>query len=179
MRTSGVFNCPNCRGEETEANTWEAWCNDCDWRVTDQSDPELFSQARAAELDRRDQAEKRMFGVEDLRAAREALGLSQEDFGQALAQPVKQSAIAHWESGKRLIPLGVQAETEELEDQQEELVGRIVDLAVSRSAKLNDPVVVWDVPFTGGAPRGMMIRALAMAARELRYEHEITLRIRV
>ena len=27
--------CPDCGSVEVEANTWEAWCNDCTWRVTD------------------------------------------------------------------------------------------------------------------------------------------------
>lgn len=25
--------CPDCGSVEVEANTWEAWCADCDWRV--------------------------------------------------------------------------------------------------------------------------------------------------
>lgn len=48
--------CPRC-GEigSIEANTWEAWCYDCDLRVTEQDQPEEFKKLRAMALARREE----------------------------------------------------------------------------------------------------------------------------
>lgn len=52
------MNCPNCHSVELEANTWEAWCYDCTWRITADEDPELFQAVRDAELQRRAEVAK-------------------------------------------------------------------------------------------------------------------------
>lgn len=48
--------CPECGEEGTiEANTWEAWCCNCDFRVEEQSQPEEFAKLRAMVLARREE----------------------------------------------------------------------------------------------------------------------------
>ena len=48
--------CPRC-GEigSIEANTFEAWCYDCDLHVTEQDQPEEFKKLRAMALARREE----------------------------------------------------------------------------------------------------------------------------
>lgn len=48
--------CPECGEEGTiDANTWEAWCYDCDLHVTEQDKPEEFKKLRAMVLARREE----------------------------------------------------------------------------------------------------------------------------
>ena len=48
--------CPECGEVGTiEANTWEAWCYDCDLHVTEQDQPEEFKKLRAMVLARREE----------------------------------------------------------------------------------------------------------------------------
>ena len=110
----------------------------------------------------------------ELTARREALGLSQEAMGEALG--VKQATISNWEGGKRGIPEGIGDDLAELEDLQDSLVDQIVELVEHRSALHEAPTVRWDQPPPEGAPQGLVDRAVTMAARFLRQEHEITLR---
>ena len=41
-----IFLCPQCHSTELEANTWEAWCYECDWRIEEETSPELFKDCR-------------------------------------------------------------------------------------------------------------------------------------
>lgn len=45
--------CVVCGSHDTDANTWEAWCYDCDAHWTAEADPELYEAYRAIELQRR------------------------------------------------------------------------------------------------------------------------------
>lgn len=51
--SDSTFLCPECGGVEVDANTWEAWCGDCGWRVTDESHPDVYAGARTAGIARR------------------------------------------------------------------------------------------------------------------------------
>lgn len=47
------MNCPICNSIEIEANTQEAWCDDCGHTVTAKEQPEEFAQMREAVLTHR------------------------------------------------------------------------------------------------------------------------------
>lgn len=52
--------CPKCGSTELAANTWEAWCGDCDAHWTEKEDPEVYAAVRAYELACRQRAAKMM-----------------------------------------------------------------------------------------------------------------------
>ena len=73
----------------------------------------------------------------ELRSRREALGLNQTDLAQFLG--VKQSAVSHWEMGRRPIPDGINGELNALEDQLEailELTAEMLDATTDRPIEL-------------------------------------------
>lgn len=114
--------CPNCGLDELEVNTWEAWCNSCDWRITDENP--AFKDYRAAALSHRGSIAEVMDNAiqtalapltptpKELQARREGLGLSQQQLATALH--VAQSTFSQWEKGKRRIP-GIRPELNVLE----------------------------------------------------------------
>ena len=104
--------CPDCGSGDITTNTHEAWCTDCTWHIT--KDDQGFHAYRQADIRHRDrisdtidEAIKEVLApitptAKELRARREALGLSQQQLAAALH--VGQSTLAQWESGKRRIP---------------------------------------------------------------------------
>ena len=56
----------------------------------------------------------------ELRCRREALGLTQQELADIL--PVSQSAVAHWENGRRNIPDGLDGDIAALERDREALI---------------------------------------------------------
>ncbi|MBA3019644.1 DUF1870 family protein [Propionicimonas sp.] len=126
--------CPECGSDDLTINTCEAWCGDCSWHITDQAP--AFDQYRTAELAHRDTITQLVDSIIDtqlapitptaieLRARREALGLSQQQLASAIH--VAQSTLAQWESGKRRIP-GIRPELNVLEALVEDFIDDLVD----------------------------------------------------
>lgn len=124
--------CPDCGSDEITVNTWEAWCTNCTWRITDQHRD--FCHYRTAELERRSGVAGLIDTMIDaqlapitptaieLRARREALGLSQQQLATWLA--VAQSTLAQWESGRRRIP-GIRPELNVIEAILDDLIDNL------------------------------------------------------
>jgi|LSQX01.1.fsa_nt_gb DNA-binding transcriptional regulator YiaG len=123
MSDNQIYNsCPDCGNTDITTNTWEAWCTDCTWRIT--KDEPAFSRYRQADMRRRTEISEAIDNALEevlapttpspieLRARREALGLSQQQLATWLA--VAQSTLAQWESGRRRIP-GIRAELNVIE----------------------------------------------------------------
>ncbi len=131
MSSPSYTTCPDC-GSDITTNTWEAWCTDCTWRITDQHRD--FCHYRTAELERRSGAaglKDAMIDAQlapitptaiELRARREALGLSQQQLATWLA--VAQSTLAQWESGRRRIP-GIRPELNIIETILDDLIDNL------------------------------------------------------
>jgi transcriptional regulator with XRE-family HTH domain len=126
--------CPDCGSGDITTNTWEAWCADCTWRITE--DEPTFAAYRQVDMRQRDRISKVTDDVIkealapitptaiELRARREALGLSQQQLASAIH--VAQSTLAQWESGKRRIP-GIRPELNVLEALVEDFIDDLVD----------------------------------------------------
>lgn len=110
----------------------------------------------------------------ELRARREALGLSQASLAAWMGNA--QATVSAWESGTRTIPDGVDSDLAELEDRVESLVGRMVEacLAVDEDALLlthrTDTELAAAHPDMDGWPAALHRVACARAAAECRVE---------
>lgn len=51
--------CPRCHSIEFAVNTWEAWCDDCDFYLTQDTDPDTFTMLREAYEDHIQQIAKK------------------------------------------------------------------------------------------------------------------------
>lgn len=51
--------CPRCHSIEFVVNTWEAWCDNCDFYLTQDTDPETFMKLREAYEDHIQQVAKK------------------------------------------------------------------------------------------------------------------------
>lgn len=134
--------------------------------------------------------EAKGFDPIELRARREALGLSQVDLARLLN--VRQNTVSQWEAGVRTPrdPVGVLMALSGLEDEFDDLVDRIADLGEHSSAVRNTPVVELRTYATDTAywaaeaaadhkatPAAMHRAATAYAARTLEDEPGIQVRI--
>lgn len=122
MATVTAWTCPQCDSDDTDINTWEAWCFDCDWSITKDSDPDQFQRLREAELARRNH-EQRM-DPQELRTIREYLGLTAEALAGILS--VRTDTIHKWERGNDQIPLRVNEEVAAIQRFTAESVGQLV-----------------------------------------------------
>lgn len=122
MATVTAWTCPKCDSDDTEINTWEAWCFDCDWYITKDSDPHQFQHRREAELIRRSHDER--MDPQELRTIREYLGLTADALAGILS--VRPDTVHKWERGKDPIPLRVNEEVADIERLTAEAVGQLV-----------------------------------------------------
>lgn len=51
--------CPRCHSLDFAVNTWEAWCDNCDFYLTQDTDPETFTKLREAYEDHIQQISKK------------------------------------------------------------------------------------------------------------------------
>jgi DNA-binding transcriptional regulator YiaG len=122
MSSHAYTTCPDCGSLDITTNTWEAWCTDCTWRITNANPAfaayqQVDMRFRAETSETLDGALKEALApitptAIELRARREALGLSQQQLATWLA--VAQSTLAQWESGRRRIP-GIRPELNVIE----------------------------------------------------------------
>ena len=101
----------------------------------------------------------------ELRARREAIGLSQAHLGEMLG--VKQNTISQWESGKRAIPDDVDAELDALEASVERLAAEAVSLGEPLRAWGSDEAAA-AAGVDLGAPASLHRVAMARARATLR-----------
>ena len=141
--------CPECGSKELEANTWEAWCNDCDQQWTRREQPEVYAKIRGAELDRREElgaafAKAVVFpsGPQPMAPAKfktlcEAMGytaaLAAEQFG------VTARNVQRWQSGAVPVPYGISEEIKNLWDEWTGQIGQILDQVEAAAALNGDP----------------------------------------
>lgn len=111
MTTTDDWTCPSCGSNDTEINTWEAWCFTCDWHIEKDAEPKLFAKLREAELARRE-SDQRMNPME-FKMAREYQGLGTEHLAAILN--VRHDTVRRWESGREPIPYRTREEVEMIE----------------------------------------------------------------
>lgn len=112
--------CPSCGSDETEINTLEAWCFDCDWHLDHASDPEAFEKLRSVEEERRAERMDRS----ELWMVREALGFSRQELASIL--DIREDTLRRWEHGRDLIPFRVREQVETLEAHTAQAVAELV-----------------------------------------------------
>lgn len=133
MNDNQTYNtCPDCGSTDITTNTWEAWCTNCTWHTT-KNEP-TFPKYRQADMRHRAEISETIDNALkealtpitptpiELRARREALGLSQQQLATWLA--VAQSTLAQWESGRRRIP-GIRPELNVIEAILNDLVDEL------------------------------------------------------
>lgn len=76
----------------------------------------------------------------ELRARREALGMTQSDLARALG--VSQSSVAHWERGTRTIPAGIAGELDDLEGTVDDIVDNALTVIEATIAAGAEPALI-------------------------------------